>query len=493
MKNKLNLIVTLITISIFLFTTIGYAAYGARLGFTGNVYVKGNGEIAITNVVLDTHSNLSNPTAPVFTKDSITFDLNFNVASNSNLDDDYYATYEITLSNTTFYDYEFASAVFTPSVETLNDQNMTVSYDVDGIDIGENIPKLTTKTFTLTIHMYPKAPGNYNVGGESNVDVEQEAVEPVGSLLASLPKNSQVNLRNSNVRDKVTVSVINSFDTAKGFNFSINNSNFKLVNANGNTLGSLTIPANTTQDFDVYFEKNGNISFATDYQTANLVFNKNDGSTNLGSVKILVDKDETLLDDQAPIISDVQASFVADNGKVNVTWSATDINNITDFIVDVCNSSNECTSYNTGSTSRNYTATGLSNGTYYFKVYGIDSKGNNGKTQATTCTQSEGYCSRSTSSNYKWVFDVTYNLDNYVTKSSGPDTVVINNSFTATFTLGNNRQYNNVTVTMGGNTLTSGSGGYTWNANQNRMTINSVTGDIVVTITTSSTGNICNN
>ncbi len=489
MKNKLNLIVTLITVSIFLFTTIGYAAYGARVGVTGNVYVKGNGEIAITSVVLDSYSNLSNPTTPTFTKDSITFDLNFNVASNSNLDDDYYAVYDITLSNTTFFDYEFASAVFTPSVETINNQNMTVTYDVSGVEIGEVIPKLTTKTFTLTINMYPKTPGNYNVGGESNVDVEQEEVEPTGSLLASIPKNSQVSLRNGAVRDKVTVTVINSYDIAKGFSFSINNSNFKLVDSNGNALGSLTVPANTTQTYDVYFEKNGNIAFATDYQTANLIFNKNDGNLSLGSVKILVDKDTTLLDDEAPIISDVQATFVADNGKVNVTWSATDVNNITEFIVDVCNSSNECTSHNTGSSSRNYQATGLSNGTYYFKVYGIDSKGNNGKTQATGCDTTAGYCSKSTSSTYTWVFSVTYNLDGNVTKASGPDTVVINDSFTATFTLGNNRQYNQVTVTMGGNTLTSGSGGYTWNANQNRMTINSVTGNIVVTITTSSTSN----
>ncbi len=491
MKNKLNLIVSLIAISIFLFTTVGFAAYNARTTITGNVYVKGNGEIAITNVVLDSYSNLVNPTNPSFTKDSITFDLTFNVQSNSNLGDDYKAEYSITLSNTSFYDYEFASALFTPSVETNNNQNMRVTYDVEGIEIGETIPMLTTKTFTLIINMYPTAPGQYNVTGDSSVEVEQEDVTQTGSLLASLPSNSSVNLRNGNVRDKVTVTVMNSFDTTKGFNFSINNSNFKLVDSNGNNLGSLSIPANTTQTYDVYFQKsNSSMTFATDNQTSNLMFVKNDGTTNLGSVKILVDKDNTLLDSEAPIISDVQATFVADNGKVNLTWSATDINNITGFIVDVCDSNDSCTEHTTGSSSRNYTVTGLENGTYYFKVYGIDSKQNNGKEQATSCETTSGYCSKSTSSTYTWVFNVTYNLDSYVTKSSGPDTVVIGDSFTARYTLSNNRQYNQVTVTMGGQTLTSGSGGYTWNRNNNTMTISNVTGHINVTITTSST-NVC--
>ncbi len=491
MKNKSRLIITIITISIFLFTTVGFAAYNARMSTAGNVYVKGNGEIAITNVVLDSYSNLENPTNPSFTKDNITFDLTFNVASNSSLGDDYKAEYSITLSNTTFYDYEFASAAFVPSVETNNNQNMRVTYDVQGITMGDIIPKLTTKTFTLIIIMYPTAPGSYNVTGGSNVEVEQEDVTQTGSLLASLPSNSSVNLRNGNVRDKVTVTVMNSFDTAKGFSFSINNSNFKLVDSNGNNLGNLSVPANTTQTYDVYFQKsNSNMTFATDNQTANLVFVKNDGSANLGSVKILVDKDPTLLDSEAPIISDVQATFVADNGKVNLTWSATDINNITGFIVDVCNSSNVCTEHTTGSSSRNYTVTGLENGSYYFKVYGIDSKQNNGKEQATSCNTNSGYCSQSTSATYTWVFNVTYNLDNYVTKNSGPDTVVIGDTFTARYTLSNNRQYNQVTVTMGGRTLTSGSGGYTWNQNNNTMTITNVTGHINVTITTSS-NNIC--
>ena len=79
MKNKLSLIVSIITVSIFLIMTVGYAAYGAHMNITGSTTFKANGEIAITNAVLASYSNLTNPQDPVFDKESITFDVTFNV------------------------------------------------------------------------------------------------------------------------------------------------------------------------------------------------------------------------------------------------------------------------------------------------------------------------------------------------------------------------------------------------------------------------------
>jgi hypothetical protein len=171
MKNKTSLIVSLIALSIFLFMTVGFAAYGANMNIAGSATFAKNGEIAITNAVLASYSNLTNPTDPEFDADHIVFDLNFNVENNSQLANEYQAVYDITISNATFFDYEFASAVFTPSIETLNNQNLRLSYDLVGIEIGETIPKLTTKTFSLVINMYPQTTGEYNVGGESGVVV----------------------------------------------------------------------------------------------------------------------------------------------------------------------------------------------------------------------------------------------------------------------------------------------------------------------------------
>ena len=487
MKNKLRLIISLIAFSIFLFTTIGYAAYGFKLRVNGSAKFLGGGTVHISNVVLDSYSNLDNPGSPSFTDDSIDFNLNFTVQNNSALDDDYKAEYTVTITNASFYDYAFASTTFTPSVQTTNNQNMNVSFEVEGIDIGEIIPSKTTKSFTVIISMYPKAPGEYNVSGSSDVDLNEEEEEPTGSLLASIAKNITLDLRNQQ-RDMVTVNVINSYDSAQTFSLSLNNSNFLIVDQNGNNLGSLTIPANTTQSFNIYIQKKNGVEFATDSQNVNLIFTKTDGNTNLGSIKILVPKNETLLDDDPPVISNVSAAFVAQNGRVNLSWNCTDLSGADHFIIEAFdNNDNLVQTYTTSNNDTNYQVTGLSNGTYYFKVYGVDIRNNNGKTQATTCTTSSGICSRSTSSEYTWVFTVTYNLTN-LSSGNSSTSATIGTSYTGRITAsGNYNLPNSITITMNGQRLTSG---YTYSNNNGNITINNVTGPITIQATATG-GGIC--
>ena len=490
-SNKYRLIISLITLFIFLFTTIGFATYNKNLTASGSVYFKKNGEIAITSVHLTDNSNLQNPTDPTFTKDSISFDLTFDVASASNLDDDYYAEYTITLSNASFYNYEFASSIFTPSVETNNNQNMNISYDLSGITLGEIIPPLTTKTFTLRISMYPQSPGTYNVTGESGVDTEQQPPEQTGSLLASIPNNSSVNVRGSTVRDKVVMTVINSYDTAKNFTLSINNSNFKLVDSGGNDLGNMTILANTTQTYDVYIERKSGVKFAVDQVVVNLSFNNGTTNSHLGNVTVLVDKDQTLLDDKPPLISNVNATFVAQNGIVNLAWNATDVSGIDHFVIEAVNSDNGnvVQTYTTTNSSTNYQTTGLTNGTYYFRIYGIDTKNISGSSYVSSCDTTEGYCSRSTAATYTWTFDVTYNLTNLSVASNVSRTATIGEQYTGRIQANNNYSLpNSITITMNGQRLTSG---YTYSNNNGNITINNVTGPITIEASGTGGGGIC--
>ena len=67
---------------------------------------------------------------------------------------EYSATYEITMSNTSFYDYAFASSIFTPSVETTNNTDLEVVFTLEGIEFGEIIPSGETRTFTAIFNMY---------------------------------------------------------------------------------------------------------------------------------------------------------------------------------------------------------------------------------------------------------------------------------------------------------------------------------------------------
>lgn len=490
MNNKFRLIVTIIVLSIFLLMSVGYATYNIRTSIGGKVGFNANGEVAITNVVLSDYSNLSNPENPTYTKDSISFDLVFNVDNNSALAYDYYAEYDVTITNDSFYDYEFASSVFTPSIDTSTNENMNVDYVLDGIELGEIIPALDSKSFKVRIIMYPLTAGEHNVTGDTNVVLEEEKTEPTGSLLASIPKNSTIDLRGSTVRDKVTVTVINSYSESKSFSFSISNSNFKLVNSSGTALGSFNIDANTTNTYDVYIERKNGVTFATNQQSINLVFANGSSNTSLGSIKILVDKDETLLDDEPPVISNVNATFVAENGKVNLTWDATDISSISYFIIEAYNSSDTLVeTYQTSNGNTSYTATGLSNGTYYFRVYGVDSKNNNGKNVATSCETTSGYCSRSTSATYTWVFTVSYTLGTNISRTSGPTEIAIGETLSAIFSVSGNRNFNNITVTMDGRTLKQNSE-YTWSTSGSTGTLSipNASGNITVNITSSGAG-----
>ena len=486
MKNKLRLIVTIITLSIFLFMTIGFAIYGEDFNIQGRVTFAGNGEVTIVSVDLVNSSNIDNPSNPEFTSDSINFNLNFTVESNSNLDDEYLAEYDITISNASFYDYAFLSTVFNPSIETTNNENLDLAYEVTGIEVGEIIPKLSSKTFRLSIYMYPKATGDYNVSGDSNVNLEGENEEPSGSIMASIPKNITLDLTNPTLREKVTVTIINTYESNQQFSFSLSNSNFKVVNSSGGNLGSITMNANSTQSYDIYIERK-NVSFATNSQNTNLFFNSSDGTSSLGNIKILVTKDETLVDDQAPIISNVSATFVADNGKVNLNWAATDVSGIDHFIIEAIDSNDNVTTYTTNTNDTNYQVTGLSNGTYYFKVYGVDTKGFSGKTQATECTTSEGKCSRSTSATYTWVFTVTYNLTNITTNSSTE--AIIGTTYTGIITAARNYSLRDtITVQMNGQTLTQGTG-YSYSSSSGNIQVYNVSGNITITATGRS--NVC--
>ena len=387
-----------------------FAGWYENSGYTGSAVVNTNGlnrnltlyakflsgVVAITSVTLSDYSNLQNPVTPTFTDDSVSFDLNFNVQSNSNLDDDYYAEYDVTITNDTLEDYVFASSVFTPSVATSTNTDMDVEYIIDGIEAGDIIPSEDSATFKIRIVMYPKATGNYNVTGGTDIVVEEDGTQ-TGNLTASIPRNSQIDLRGSTVRDKVTVTVVNDYDESKTFTFTISNSNFKLVDSNGTAIGNFTISASTTDTYDIYIERKSGVTFATTQQSVNMVFSTGSGNASLGNVKILVDQDTTLLDDEAPIISGVSVSVSNTNGNATISWSATDVSSIDYFLIDAYDTSDQLAySYQTSNDNTSYTATGIAEGTYYFKVYGVDTKGNNGKLQATTCsTSASGYCSRS--------------------------------------------------------------------------------------------------
>ena len=176
--------------------------------------------------------------------------MKFNVPrTDAALNDDYYATYQITLDNDSVFDYTFLAGDFQPSLTTLNEGDIETSFSLDVIQLGEVIPAKGSKTFNLTIHMVPNNAGNYNVSGEVEIEVEPEI--EVGSVIGSIPRNSTGDLINNNMVP-VTATIINSYEETKTYNIVVTNNSFELVDVNGSPLNTYSIGANTELQETVY-------------------------------------------------------------------------------------------------------------------------------------------------------------------------------------------------------------------------------------------------
>lgn len=466
MKGKERIIVTLMALFIFCFTTVGYAVYTVSANVSGQAKFLKNGSVIIASAVLTDYKNLENPENPQVADTTIIFNLNFNVArTDEALADDYYATYTITISNDSVYDYIFQAGNFTPSLNTQNNTDMSISYSIDGIEPNDVIPSKESRTFTLTINMIPNNAGNFNVSGETDINLQEETHE--GSLIGTIPNNVTGDLTNSNNRIPITASVINSYEEAKTFNITTSNSNFYLVDANNNPLQQFTIGANSQQDYPIYLKVLSTARFATDHQSLNILFEPTGGNrSSMGVVIATVLKDSTLVDTQPPTITNVTGTFQATKGSVLVSYTGSDNVGISHYIIETYKVENNTETlvdtYNTNSDVSSYTKTNLADGTYYFKVTAVDTSG-------LTAT------AQSTPQEYRWTMNVTVSIS-----GGGPNgnyTVDYGGTYTVTITANNNRTLpQSLTVKMNGETVNNNR--YTYNNGQFRMT--NVTGDLSI-------------
>lgn len=471
MKSKQRLIVSLIALFIFASMSVGYALYNANVNVSGKATFKKSGKVAITNAVISDYSNVKNPTNPTYTDDKISFSITFNsVSARADFNKEYYATYTITIKNDSFYDYTFSATTFSPSLETSSNTDMIVTYSTDGLEINDVIPSGEERTFNLTINMYPQDTGTFTVEGDSGVTLDEKTDE--GSLLASIPKNTTGDLSGGNSYVKVTASVVNSYKSEKHFNFSISNSNFYLVDKDGNELPTYSIDPNSNADYDIYIKVKEGAKFPTDTQNMNIYFEPVDyNKSSMGVVSLKVDVDTTLTDDEPPTISDVTSTFQAQKGNVLVEYTGSDNVGIAHYVIETYKVENDSetliSTNNTVADETSYTVTGLEDGTYYFKVTAVD-------TSNLTSTAS------STEQSFKWTMTVTDNLSN----ASIQNNKTVDYGEPYDVTISGNGSYNppaSLTIYIGEteDTLTAGTD-YTYDSETGALHISSVTSDLTV-------------
>ena len=471
MKGKERLIVSLLALFLFLSMSIGYAIYTFRLNINGSSTFVKNGAITISSAVLTNYENLQNPENPTIDGTRISFGLDFFVArTDEALNANYYATYQITIDNDSVFDYLFSAADFGVSLTMGNEEDVAITYLLDGIETNELIPSKDTKTFYLTINMVPNNAGEYVITGDIDIDLEQE--DDIGSLMGSIPKNLSGDLVN-NTMVPVTATIINSYEDNKSYSIIITNNNFELVDVNGNPLPSYTISGNGEEQRQFYIRIKQGARFASSNQNINIFLSHDGSNSNMGLIRLTVPRDTTLVDTEPPTISNVIGTFQSTKGSVLVTYNASDNVAIDTFVLEVYKDNTKINTIELGPDISSYTVTNLEDGNYYFKIIVEDTSG---LTAEASSQQKE----------YIWTMNVTINIT-----QGGPNgnyTVDYGQSFTTTIRANNGRSLpSSLTITMGGQTLANNS--YSYNTNSGNLRVPNVTGDLNITGATS--GNVC--
>ena len=504
---NINIFMSVLIVVVLSFISVGYALYGQNLSVSGNIGFGLQGKIAITDVTLTSSTNVRSDSIPSFTDDSVDFNLTFEKAAGST-DPNYQAVYEITISNGTFYDFEFNLANFQPIITNSHGINVDPSFlstSLSGINIGDMIPAGEDVTFTLTLDFRPDVDDTYSVSG----DMETELVEePHGSLLGSVPEGAQGDLKESLGHDIVsfTVTVINSYQSSRTFNINIaDTSHFQLTNSDGTPLSNFTIAGGTTDTYTFYVKRvNGAIFGASSFTTGIYLSYSENSNVPCGNVTLFVD--ETQIDDTTPPqISDVTAvqnnatSSTTTNdtvGSVTVSWNGEDAESgVKKYYVIVKNSKGS-TTYETTDNTPSLTITGLiDDSNYTFKVYGENNdnyKPND--SQIAVDSTSPGVCSMSTSYSFDWRYTVAFSSDTNNMRELS--TTAVNRGYNYTVTLRASNNYNLPSslnyVTMGGNEITSTSGTetghYKYTSSSGSFNVYGVTGDIVLKLTPTRSG-----
>ncbi len=421
------------------------------------VTMEQDGIVEIKSVTRHEILNITENSSPQITNDGqgITFDLGV-TADQSNYDQDFYVTYAIVIDNDSVHEQKVLAGDFTPNiVGTGNLPNVTYNItDEDGQPVyNTTIAPKTSQTYYLTINVVPQEQGSWGVEGETTVTPVQN-----GTVTGSISGSAQGDLTGSNSTAHFTANVINSYDVAKTFTLSIDDSKFAIVDSNGNAISSMNIAANTSDTYDFYIKNMNGNSFISSPYDLDISITSGDDTGSIGTVTLAVDIDSTLTDETAPVISNLTATQSSTNKEITLTWRGSDDNTISKFYVETytSNASGTGTLYNTDTVNGaannaqvTHTVTvPTDNAYYYFKVYGEDQSQNKASdSDIASCGTTSGHCMRTSNEIYKWQnYTVTLVLTN-ATSSQG---TVSTNGNVRTYTITTTYDTNITNITLSG-------------------------------------------
>ena len=479
---RLNLFLSLFLVVLLMSLSVGFALFTQVINVGANVALETQGSFEITNVTKMSSNNTSSA-VPSWTADTIDFHLTFLRNVNNPV---YNATYNITLTNDTFY--ERLISDFDCDFEVNGDNGDPLGelqYEIIGIEEGDVIQPLSEEIATIVFTFTPNVDVNeYYVTGELSINSNEKAFGEI-TVNSIIPTTGSVK---NGALQQITVSLNSTYETDRVISFNIASDKLELVTAGGTALGNFTILAHSEEQiYTFYIKAKSDALFPDDTITVSLsVMSLGLPNVNLGSVTLEVDKEEVYVDTTPPIISNVVATMSNEVGVVNLSWSGTDdYSGVKSYTILVCNNAGTVVQTIDAGTNTSYAVTGLSNGTtastYKFKVYGTDNDDNTASSDdIANATTASGYCVATESDSYQWVFSVTRKLNKV--SFSGETTANIGTTYTATFTPNSGyRLPSNITVKMGRDTLTQGTD-YTWSTTTGVLSIPNVNGNININI-----------
>jgi len=474
MKSKTDNKVYLYILSFLLIITIfamsvGYAIYSNLLPINGTISIGYVGNVEITNITLLDSSNIVSKTTPTYHLLTANFDIIFPQSTTASI------TYQIELTNNSKTTYIYDGITINNDTSEEN----TITTTITGISNGTEIAAGDRVTFNLTFSV-----SDLQEETEMNIEaIINGTTDNTGTFLVSVSPTTG-SLKSPNTMANFTLSVINTYSYSRSFTLSLSNNNLLLTDAYGNSLSSLTIGANTEATYDIHIMAEEGAIFLTDSTTTDvLVYTSGLSTLSAGTLTLAVDIYEEP-DTEPPILKNATLTMNDTVGSMTADWSYSDTygSTIESYTILLYDSSD--TLVNTISTTTNtYTFEDVSEDTYYYIVYGIDSAGNSGEAYASSATTSEGYATKSNTLTVKWTYTVTTNLTNIT--FTGESTATLNSTYTATLSIdsaGFSRYFlpASITVTMGGTTLTSGTD-YTYSQSTGEISIPNVSGDITIT------------
>ncbi len=455
-------------LTIFLLN-IGYAASKASLEISGSASAVKIPDLFIEEVKIIDINGCSQNELPI--TNGPTLDTNINFPSNEYS----YITYQVTIANGTDSIQKYTGETYNSDTSTKN----VINYELtDGLSSGEYLFPGNSATYTLTYkYRNGASTGNYDL--KMNFNFEDSG------KFSALSYTNSVDLTNK-TKEAVKIKVMNNGDSAINYNLNIDNTKFELTDINGNSLSSLSIKAHTEEEITVYLSKKSDVTYyKTEYET-NFSLSYNDITLDFGKIKIKTNTTSGYVDTTPPQIGAVSVDIVYEVGSIDVTWSNLDNKNespVTNYVVLLYNDSGTLvTTGNTGNSDTTYRFKNQAQGNYYAVVYGIDEAENSGETYVSSSSTSTTNARKSITKEMRWKRTITYNVTNI--SVAGPNEANLGESFTATLKPDNNYKYNSVpSVTSDGKTFKD----YSTNADKYTITINQVTGDLVITATAART------